>query len=310
LRGQHPGLSAGVGVTTTDHALLANLAFASAGHTGFQAEDAGLTSLAGLGYVSDSMIKITAEDTYVIRTLAEVRTDLGLVIGTNVLAYDVGLANLAGIAMAADKFYYTSADNVHVAATVTSFARSILDDANEAAFKATVNLEIGTDVLAQQTIGIADNNLLEVDHVSPADNDYAKFTVNGLEGRSYAEVLSDIGASASGHNHDATYQPLDAELTSLAALSYVAASFVKMTGANTFALRTIGETADDLEGTINHDNLANGGAHDYAYISGNDGATGVTAAELEELSDGSETTLHSHAGGGGDVSKQFLEVMG
>lgn len=102
----------------------------------------------------------------------------------------------------------------------------------------------------------------------------------------------DVGAL---HTHAAAYQPLDAELTSLATLSYVAASFVKMTGANTFALRTIGETADDLEGTIDHDNLANGGAHDYAYISGNDGATGVTAAELEELSDGSETTLHSHA---------------
>jgi len=38
--------------------------------------------------------------------------------------------------------------------------------------------------------------------------------------------------------------------------------------------------------------------HDYSYITGNDGATNVTAAELEELSDGSETTLHSHAGGG------------
>ena len=109
---------------------------------------------------------------------------------------------------------------------------------------------------------------------------------------------SDVGAL---HTHAAAYQPLDAELTSLAALSYVAASFVKMTGANTFALRTIGETADDLEATIDHDNLANGGAHDYAYISGNDGATGVTAAELEELSDGSETALHSHAGTGGIV---------
>ena len=53
-----------------------------------------------------------------------------------------------------------------------------------------------------------------------------------------------------------TYQPLDAELTSLAGLTYAAASFVKMTGANAFALRTIGETADDLEGTIVHDNLA------------------------------------------------------
>lgn len=38
---------------------------------------------------------------------------------------------------------------------------------------------------------------------------------------------------------------------------------------------------------------------DYSVISGNDGATDVTAAELEELTDGSATVLHSHAGGGG-----------
>ena len=34
--------------------------------------------------------------------------------------------------------------------------------------------------------------------------------------------------------------------------------------------------------------------HDYAYITANDGATNVTAAELEELSDGSVTVLHDH----------------
>jgi hypothetical protein len=38
---------------------------------------------------------------------------------------------------------------------------------------------------------------------------------------------------------------------------------------------------------------------DYSGISANDAATDVTGAELEELTDGSETTLHSHAGGGG-----------
>ena len=52
-------------------------------------------------------------------------------------------------------------------------------------------------------------------------------------------------------------QAWDAGLDSLAGLTYAAASFVKMTGANTFALRTIAETADDLEGTIDHDSLAN-----------------------------------------------------
>jgi len=58
--------------------------------------------------------------------------------------------------------------------------------------KTDLGLVIGTDVLAEQTIGIADNNLVEIDGATVADNDFAKFTANGLEGRSYAEVRSDI----------------------------------------------------------------------------------------------------------------------
>lgn len=44
------------------------------------------------------------------------------------------------------------------------------------------------------TVGIADNNIVSIDHAAVADNDYAKFTASGLEGRSYAEVADDIGA--------------------------------------------------------------------------------------------------------------------
>uniref|UniRef100_A0A6M3KN82 Putative tail protein n=1 Tax=viral metagenome TaxID=1070528 RepID=A0A6M3KN82_9ZZZZ len=66
-----------------------------------------------------------------------------------------------------------------------------------AELKADLDLEIGTDVLAQQTIGIADNNLVEIDHASVADDDYAKFTANGLEGRSASEVVTDLQSSLS-----------------------------------------------------------------------------------------------------------------
>ena len=45
------------------------------------------------------------------------------------------------------------------------------------------------------TRGIADNNLLEVDG-SPSNGEFAKFTANGLEGRTAANVLSDIGGLA------------------------------------------------------------------------------------------------------------------
>ncbi len=49
-------------------------------------------------------------------------------------------------------------------------------------------------------------------------------------------------------------------------------------------------------------------AHDYDQISGNDGATDVTAGELEELSDGSETALHSHAAGAGLVLTPYTNL--
>ena len=53
-------------------------------------------------------------------------------------------------------------------------------------------------------IGIADDNVVEMDDDDAADNDYAKFTANGLEGRSYTEVRSDInvadGADVTGDN--------------------------------------------------------------------------------------------------------------
>jgi len=98
---------------------------------GAEQADAGLTSLAGLTYVSPSFIKVTATDTYAIRTYAEVKDDLDLV--------------------------------------------------------------IGTDVLAQQTIGIADDNLVEIDDTDAAVDDYCKLTVNGVVGRSYSEVKTDLG---------------------------------------------------------------------------------------------------------------------
>lgn len=104
---------------------------------------------------------------------------------------DTGLTSIAGLTTAVNKSIYTTALDTYATYTLTAFGRSILDDADEATFKATVNLEIGTDVLAEQTIGIADNNLLEVDG-TPNSAEYARFTANGLEGRTEAEFKGDF----------------------------------------------------------------------------------------------------------------------
>ena len=46
------------------------------------------------------------------------------------------------------------------------------------------------------TYGIADTNYVKIDSSSVTDDEYARFTANGLESRTNAEVLSDIGAVA------------------------------------------------------------------------------------------------------------------
>jgi hypothetical protein len=79
---------------TTD-AMIANKKYVDDQVANYQPLDAGLTSLAGLTYASDSFIKVTAEDTYAIRTIAETKTDLNLVIGTDVQAYHANLAAIA-----------------------------------------------------------------------------------------------------------------------------------------------------------------------------------------------------------------------
>lgn len=54
-------------------------------------------------------------------------------------------------------------------------------------------------LLAPATQIITDNAVLTVDQDGAADNDYAKFTANGLEGRSYSEVRSDLGLDSAAN---------------------------------------------------------------------------------------------------------------
>ena len=168
-----------------------------------------------------------------------------MTVATNVVTIDSGAITYAKIQniSATDKILGRSSAGAGVIEeiTCTAFARSILDDADEATFKATVNLEIGTDVLAYQAIGIADDNLVEIDDADAAVDDYCKLTANGIVGRSYAEVKTDLGLVV-GTN----IQVYDDGLTSLAGLTYVSPSFVKVTATDVYAIRTIAETKTDL----------------------------------------------------------------
>tara|TARA_R110001592_G_scaffold15722_1_gene68029 strand:+ start:18794 stop:19870 length:1077 start_codon:yes stop_codon:yes gene_type:complete len=73
--------------------------------------------------------------------------------------------------------------------------------------------------LASQTIGIANDNLVEIDDTDAADNDYAKFTANGLEGRSFSEVRSDLNVE-DGSTADQTKADINAlDITEVGTIS-------------------------------------------------------------------------------------------
>lgn len=104
--------------------------------------DSDLTAIAALSTTAFGRALLALADA------AAGQTAFGVVIGTNVQAFDADLSAIAALTSAANKLPYSTGAQTWALTDLTAFARTILDDADQATVRATLALTPGTDVQA------------------------------------------------------------------------------------------------------------------------------------------------------------------
>lgn len=222
--------------------------------TNVQAQDAELSALAGLTSAADQLPYFTGSGTAALTTLttfgrslvddtdaSAARTTLGLVIGTNVQAYDAELAALAGLTSAADSLPYFTGSGTAAVTTLTSFGRSLIDDADASAARTTLGVVIGTDVQAQNAIlsdlaGLtqASDKLPYFDSATTAaTTDLTSYGRTLIANANAADARTDLGLVIG-----TDVQAQDAELAAIAGLVSAADRLPYFTGSGTASLAT------------------------------------------------------------------------
>jgi len=130
-------------------------------------------------------------------TAAQITKLDGIATGANLYVHPNHTGDVTSIADGAQTI---AANSVTLAKLATQAADTVLANVTAGAAVPTAVTMAAQTVLGRLTgghvddivIGIADNNMVQIDSASVADDEYARFTAGGLESRSVSEVATDI----------------------------------------------------------------------------------------------------------------------
>ncbi len=193
----------------------------------------GAVASSGLTMTTDRLLGRVTAGTGAIEEL-QVGIGLSIVAGP-VLELAGAIRYLNGLTPAADRLAYYTGSTTTALATFTAFGRSLVDDADAAAARATLGLVIGTNVQAYDAELAAIAGLTSAADAAPyftGSGTAALMTVTSaartvLDDTTVGAMLTTLGG-----------QPLDATLTAFAALTIAANSLTIGTGADAFSQTT------------------------------------------------------------------------
>lgn len=165
---------------------------------------------------------------------ADARTNLGLVIGTNVQAYDAELLAIAGLTSAADKGIQFTGSGTAAVFDLTTAAKTVLDDATVAAMVDTLGgaSSTGTGGLARTTSPTFVTPVLGVASATSLTLGTALAVAQGGTGSTSAAAAR----TALGLEIGTNVQAYDADLAALAGLTSAADKGIQFTGSGTAAV--------------------------------------------------------------------------
>ena len=151
---------------------------------------------------------------------------------------DADLQALAGLTSAADKGIQFTGSGSAATYDLTAAGKALLDDADAAAQRSTLGLGTASTL----AVGVSNTNVAQFGS-GIADNDFLKIDGTSVEGRSAAEVLSDIGGQAS-----LTFGISNTNAVKIDHASVADDDFARFT-ANGLEGRSASETLSDIGGT-------------------------------------------------------------